>query len=376
MKALLVLEDGFTLEGRSFTGDCEGGGEAIFNTGMTGYQEILTDPSYAGQMVCMTYPLIGNYGINPEDMESGHVHAAALLVKECCKVPSNWRSTLSLPDFLCEHNVPGIEGLDTRALTRHLRVHGAMRGVVSTRTRDVAALVAQAQAIPSMEGQNLVTRVAPTSPYCWRDDAPKPVQLDAKGGHAWAGTGPRLVVYDFGIKWNILRLLAAQGFDMLVVPPTFSATQVKLCGAQAVFLSNGPGDPATLKDEIATITQLIDDYPTAGICLGHQLLGHAVGGTTTKLKFGHHGCNNPVQDLTTGKVEISSQNHGFCVVLDKVPRVEITHVNLNDGTLEGFAHKDRPVLAVQHHPEASPGPIDSQYFFARFRQLVQTHVGA
>lgn len=375
MKALLVLEDGFVLEGRSFTGEFEGGGEAIFNTGMTGYQEILTDPSYAGQMVCMTYPLIGNYGINAEDMESGHVHAAALLVKECCKVPSNWRSTISLPDFLREHNVPGVEGLDTRALTRHLRVNGAMRGIVSTRTHDVGALIAKARALPTMEGQNLVKRVAPSSPYRWNGTAPEVVTLDATGGYAWTGTGPRLVVYDFGIKWNILRLLAAQGFDMLMVPPSFSVTQVKQCGAQAVFLSNGPGDPATLKDEIVTITKLIDDYPTAGICLGHQLLGHAVGGTTTKLKFGHHGCNSPVQDLTTGKVEIASQNHGFCVVLDNAPRVEITHVNLNDGTLEGFAHKDRPILAVQHHPEASPGPIDSQYFFGRFRQLVQTHTG-
>lgn len=375
MKALLVLEDGFTLEGRSFTGDCESGGEAIFNTGMTGYQEILTDPSYAGQMVCMTYPLIGNYGINLEDMESGKVHAAALLVKECCKVPSNWRSTISLPDFLREHNVPGIEGLDTRALTRHLRINGAMRGIVSTRTSDVAELVAKAKALPTMEGQNLVTRVAPSSPYRWNGSAPETVSLDEKGNYAWAGTGPRLVVYDFGIKWNILRLLEAQGFDMLVVPPSFSVSQVKSVGAQAIFLSNGPGDPATLKDEIATITELVDSYPTAGICLGHQLLGHAVGGTTTKLKFGHHGCNNPVQDLTTGKVEISSQNHGFCVVLDNVPDVAITHVNLNDGTLEGFAHQTKPILAVQHHPEASPGPIDSQYFFARFRQLVQTNIG-
>lgn len=374
MKALLVLEDGFTLEGSSFTGDCEGGGEAIFNTGMTGYQEILTDPSYAGQMVCMTYPLIGNYGINPEDMESVKVHATALLVKECCKKPSNWRSTQSLPDFLCEQGVPGIEGLDTRALTRHLRIHGAMRGIVSTRTYDVQELIAKAQALPSMKGQNLVARVAPTSPYRW-DGAPHPVELDAEGMYAWADTGPRLVVYDFGIKWNILRLLAGQGFDMLVVPPSFTAAQVKQAGAQAVFLSNGPGDPATLKDEIATITHLIDDYPTAGICLGHQLLGHAVGGTTTKLKYGHHGCNSPVQDLTTGRVEISSQNHGFCVVLDNAPRVEVTHVNLNDGTLEGFAHMDKPILAVQHHPEADPGPFDSQYFFARFRQLVREHTG-
>ena len=338
MKALLALEDGFVLEGRSFTGPCEGGGEVIFNTGMTGYQEILTDPSYYGQMVCMTWPLIGNYGISAEDMESGKVHAAALIVKECCKTPSNWRSVCSLPDFLQQHGVPGIEGIDTRALTRHLRMHGAMRGMVSTSITD-------------------------------------PAELNADGSYNWPGEGPRLVAYDFGIKWNILRLLPEQGFDVLVVPPSFTAEQVKASGAQAVFLSNGPGDPATLTDEIVTIKKLVESYPVAGICLGHQLLGHALGGTTHKLKFGHHGCNHPVKDLSTGHVEISSQNHGFCVDIDNVSDVVVTHVNLNDGTLEGFAHKTKPILAVQHHPEACPGPIDSQYFFARFRGMVRDAVG-
>ena len=261
MKALLALEDGFVLEGRSFTGPCEGGGEVIFNTGMTGYQEILTDPSYYGQMVCMTWPLIGNYGINAEDMESGRVHAAALIVKECCKTPSNWRSVCSLPDFLQQHGVPGIEGIDTRALTRHLRMHGAMRGMVSTSITDPAELVMQAKSLPSMEGQNLVTRVMPATPWKWTGNGGVPAELNADGSYNWPGEGPRLVAYDFGIKWNILRLLTAQGFDVLVVPPSFTAEQVKASGAQAVFLSNGPGDPATLTDEIVTIKKLVDPRP-------------------------------------------------------------------------------------------------------------------
>lgn len=375
MKALLALEDGFVLEGRSFTGPCEGGGEVIFNTGMTGYQEILTDPSYTGQMVCMTWPLIGNYGINPEDMESARVHVAGLIVKECCKTPSNWRASLSLPEFLIQHGVPSIEGIDTRALTRHLRMNGAMRGIISTEISDPRELVLRAQSLPSMEGQNLVTRVMPDSPWVWTGTTSRPVTLHEDGSFDWAGTGPRLVAYDFGIKWNIARLLMEQGFDILFVPPSFTTEQVKATGAQAVFLSNGPGDPATLTEEIKTIKQLINMFPVAGICLGHQLLGHAVGGTTRKLKFGHHGCNHPVKDLATGHVEISSQNHGFCVDIDNVPDVTATHINLNDGTLEGFAHNSKPILAVQHHPEACPGPSDSRYFFRRFRTMVRDVTG-
>ena len=375
MKALLVLEDGFALEGRSFTGACESGGEVIFTTAMTGYQEVLTDPSYTGQMVCMTYPLIGNYGVNPEDMESDRVHVSALLVKECCKTPSNWRATESLPDFLARHGVPGIEDLDTRALTRHLRLHGAMRGVISTSVRDVQELVARANRLPTMEGQNLVTRVAPTAPYRWNGTRPEPVTLAEDGSYAWPEGGSRLVVYDFGIKWNILRLLSAEGFDMLVVPPSFTIDQVRASGAQGVFLSNGPGDPATLQDEIATVKALVQEYPVTGICLGHQLLGHAVGGHTRKLKFGHHGCNHPVKDLTTGRIEISSQNHGFCVVIDGVDDVQATHINLNDGTLEGFMHKTRPVLSVQYHPEAAAGPDDGRYLFGRFHAMVRAAAG-
>ncbi len=373
MKAYLVLEDGFYLEGKSFTGEFESGGEVIFNTGMTGYQEILTDPSYTGQMVCMTYPLIGNYGINGEDMESGRIHAAALIVKECCKEPSNWRSVETLPEFLMRHNVPGIEGIDTRALTVHLRTTGALRGILSTKTDNIEELVAKAKALPSMEGQNLVPRVAPSSPYIWDGKAPNQVALNDDGSFTWGSKNePKVVVYDFGIKWNILRLLQGQGLDLLVVPPSFTADEVKKSGAEAIFLSNGPGDPATLKDEIETIKALAEDYPIAGICLGHQLLGHALGGTTEKLKFGHHGCNHPVKDLQTGHIEVSSQNHGFIVINDNV---ETTHINLNDNTIEGFKHKTKPIIAVQHHPEAAPGPTDSRSFFVQFRELLKANLG-
>ena len=377
MKALLVLEDGFCLTGTSFTGAFEGGGEAIFTTGMTGYQEVLTDPSYCGQMVCMTYPLIGNYGISAEDMESARMYLSALLVKECCKQPSNWRSKMSLPDFLAAQGVPGMEGLDTRALTRHLRINGAMRGVISTGERDVQALIARAKALPSMEGQNLVTQVAAREPYRWNGTAPEAVTLAADGAYAWAGTGVPLLVYDFGIKWNILRLLTAAGFEVLAVPPSFTPAQVKASGAKAVFLSNGPGDPATLQPEIAVIRELIQmRFPVTGICLGHQLIGHALGGTTKKLKFGHHGCNHPVKDLTTGRIEISSQNHGFCVVLDNLPDVEATHINLNDGMLEGLRHKTLPVMCVQYHPEAAAGPHDGAYLFSRFREMIVANLPA
>ncbi len=370
MKAYLVLEDGFYLEGQSFTGEFESSGEVIFNTAMTGYQEILTDPSYTGQMVCMTYPLIGNYGINEEDMESSKIHVAALIVKECCKEPSNWRSKESLPEFLMRSNIAGIEGIDTRTLTLHLRNNGALRGIISTKTDNIDELVKKAQAIPSMEGQNLIPLVAPDSPYIWDNTKPEKVNLNADGSHNWqSGDKPKVLVYDFGIKWNILRLLVEQELDLLIVPPSFTTEEVDKTGAQAIFLSNGPGDPATLKNEIKTIKALTDKYPMAGICLGHQLLAHALGGTTKKIRFGHHGSNNPVKDLTTGRIEISSQNHGF-VVIDS-DDIEITHVNLNDNSVEGFRHKSKPIIAVQHHPEASPGPTDAQSFFYQFREMLK-----
>ncbi|WP_165075343.1 MULTISPECIES: glutamine-hydrolyzing carbamoyl-phosphate synthase small subunit [unclassified Desulfovibrio] len=375
MKAVLVLEDGFALEGQSFTGDFETGGEVIFTTGMTGYQEVLTDPSYTGQMVCMTYPLMGNYGITAEDMESAGIHAEAFLVKECCKQPSNWRSTMSLPDFLMQHGTPGVEGLDTRALTRHLRLNGAMRGIISTREKDKEALRQKALGLPTMKGRNLVPRVAATGPYAWYDNAPQHASLGADGSYAWRGTGLPLIVYDYGIKWNILRHLVAAGFEPLAVPPGFSPQAVRATGARAVFLSNGPGDPATLGEEIGIVRELCRDMPVTGICLGHQIIGHALGAHTEKLKFGHHGCNHPVKDLTTGKIEISSQNHGFHVVLDGVADVEATHVNLNDHTLEGLRHKKLPIMSLQYHPEAAAGPRDGNHLFHRFREMIGKATG-
>ncbi len=376
MKALLVLEDGFSLEGKSFTGDFETGGEVIFTTGMAGYQEVITDPSYYGQMICMTYPLIGNYGTCREDMESAGVHCAALLVKECCKKPSNWRSTMSLPEFMKRHEKPGVEGLDTRALTRHLRINGAMRGIISTREADPAVLQERARALPAMKGRNLVSFVAPEKPYAWYDNAVQEAPVAADGNYVWRGTGLPLLVYDFGIKWNILRRLCEAGFEPLVVPPSFSAAMAKASGAEGVFLSNGPGDPATLTKEIALVRELIHMLPVTGICLGHQLIGHALGARTEKLKFGHHGCNHPVKDLTTGRIEISSQNHGFHVVLDGVEDVEATHVNLNDQTLEGLRHKTLPVMSLQYHPEAAAGPHDGEYLFNRFRKIIGENTGA
>ncbi|EGJ48500.1 glutamine-hydrolyzing carbamoyl-phosphate synthase small subunit [Desulfocurvibacter africanus] len=374
MRALIALEDGTWFEGRSFTGAGETSGEVIFNTGMTGYQEVLTDPSYVGQMVCMTYPHIGNYGVNLEDVESDRVQVEAFIVKECCPTPSNWRAKESLPGYLKRHRVMGIEGIDTRALTRHLRIHGAQRGIISTEESDPARLSARARELPSMEGLNLADKVTPKGPYVWTGTEPKPVTL-TNGHYDWPGTGPRVVAFDFGIKWNILRLLAAQGLDLLVVPASFTAEQVDALAPDALFYSNGPGDPAALPDVVGNLRILSERYPVAGICLGHQLLGLAMGGRTFKLKFGHHGLNHPVKDLTTGRIEISSQNHGFCVDVSSLDFLETTHVNLNDGTLEGFQHKHKPILAIQHHPEAGPGPHDSRYFFSRFRDMIRSSTG-
>ena len=373
MKAILALEDGTWFEGASFTGPGETQGEVIFNTGMTGYQEILTDPSYAGQMVCMTYPLIGNYGVNPEDVESKKLYLDGFIVKECCKKPSNWRSTMSLPEYLRSQGVLGVEGVDTRALTSHLRLKGAMRGVISTQELDPGKLAERAKAIPEMEGLSLGDKVGTLEPYAWTSAGPRTVSID--GGYAWKGSGPRLAVFDFGVKWNILRLLTDIGFEVLVLPWATTAEQVRAIGAEAVFISNGPGDPAALTSAVDTFRSLCETHPTAGICLGHQLLGLALGGSTFKLPFGHHGCNHPVKDLTTGKIEISSQNHGFCVDLANCPEVEATHMNLNDQTLEGFAHKTKPIIAIQYHPEAAPGPHDSRYFFGRFREMVREQTG-
>ncbi len=370
MQAYLVLEDGTYFTGQSFTGPGRAEGEVIFNTAMTGYQEVLTDPSYCGQMVCMTYPHIGNYGVNTEDVESGQVWLSAFIVKECCKIPSSWRSTASLPDYLKKHGIMGIEGIDTRALTRHIRLHGAMRAVISTQCSTVEKLAQEAAALPSMEGQNLVSGVTTKKPYIWTEAGP--ALLDASlPDHQWPAKGLRLVVYDFGVKLNILRLLAAKGFHLLVVPAATTAQEVDALNPDAVFLSNGPGDPAVLESTIKAVAGLAEKYPLAGICLGHQILGLALGGKTYKLKFGHHGINHPVRDEASRRIEISSQNHGFCVDISTLKNVDITHINLNDQTLEGFAHREKPIIAIQYHPEAAPGPRDSFCFFERFKQMVQ-----
>ncbi|GAB6057362.1 glutamine-hydrolyzing carbamoyl-phosphate synthase small subunit [Desulfonatronum parangueonense] len=374
MRAILALEDGTWFAGRSFTGEGEAGGEVIFNTGMTGYQEVLTDPSYIGQMVCMTYPLIGNYGVNPENVESDRVQAEAMIVKECCKQPSNWRATQSLPDYLRDAGIVGLEGIDTRALTRHIRIHGAKRGIISTRNVPVQELIDQARSLPSMEGANLVQNVEVPGPYVWDGRRPRFVTLD-QGKYAWPGPGHRVVVFDFGIKWSILRILQEKGLDLLVVPASFTTDQVMALRPDAVFLGNGPGDPASLTDIVQTVTELTDKLPMAGICLGQQIMGRALGGTTYKLKFGHHGLNHPVKELETGRVEISSQNHGFCVDFGSADFYHPTHVNLNDNTLEGFRHKTKPLMAVQHHPEAGPGPHDCRSFFDRFVTMLDETLG-
>ncbi len=373
MKATLALEDGTIFKGRSFTGKGEAGGEVIFNTGMTGYQEILTDPSYTGQMVTMTYPLIGNYGVNPNDVESHKIQAGGLIVKECCKKPSNWRSTIPLPEYLAEAGVMGIEGIDTRALTRHLRIHGAQRGYMATGNVSPAKLVEKAKSIEKMEGLNLADRVSCKKPYIWNGKHRE--FIDDLAHFEWKSNGPKLAVFDFGIKWNILRLMEAEGFDMLVLPSHVTADQVREIEPDAVFLSNGPGDPAAVTTAVDAARSLSMDFPMAGICLGHQILGLAMGGKTFKLKFGHHGCNHPVMDLETEKIEISSQNHGFCVDMKGLNFLEATHINLNDKTLEGFRHKEKPIMAIQHHPEAGPGPHDSRYFFGRFRKMVRETTG-
>ncbi len=379
MKAILALEDGRTFDCRSFTGSGETGGEVVFNTAMSGYQEVLTDPSYSGQMVTMTYPLIGNYGVNPEDVESDRVQVAAFIIKEYQPHYSNYRATQSLAEHLVSQGIMGIEALDTRALTLHLRTRGAMRGFMSTTVTDPQAAVDRARQLPSMEGRDLVQRVTTKTAYRWQNGAPVSLSSDAAtldaGIWSSADTRPRIVAFDFGIKFNILRLLENAGFSIAVVPATTSAAAVQAMAPDGVFLSNGPGDPEPVTYAIDTVRDLIGFRPMFGICLGVQLLGLALGGRTYKLKFGHRGINQPVKDLETGRIEVTSQNHGFVVDLDSLAHedVEITHINLNDGTLEGFRHLKHPLFAVQHHPEAAPGPHDAGHLFDRFRRLVDHH---
>ncbi|MFH1083163.1 MAG: glutamine-hydrolyzing carbamoyl-phosphate synthase small subunit [Pseudomonadota bacterium] len=377
-KALLALEDGRTFPCRSFTGPGEASGEIVFNTGMIGYQEILTDPSYRGQMVTLTYPLIGNYGINVEDVESDKVQVSALLVREYQPFPSNHRSCGDLAGYLKRASVLGIEALDTRAVTRHIRKAGAMRAFASTEDLDPVSLVLRARSLPSMAGRDLATGVTTERPYRWSGG--KRLFLDSNpafdGSSAWKSRGSRqsVIAFDFGIKYNILRCLEKAGCEILVVPSSTSAEAVRAMAPDGIFLSNGPGDPAPVDYAVRTIRELLGYRPIFGICLGIQLLGLALGGRTFKLKFGHRGCNQPVKNLLTGRVEITSQNHGFAVDPDslKDKEVQITHINLNDNTLEGFRHLNLPVFAVQYHPEASPGPHDAVYLFNEFTEMMKS----
>ncbi len=378
MKALLALEDGRTFPCRSFTGSGEASGEVVFNTGMTGYQEVLTDASYRGQMVAMTYPLIGNYGVNPEDIESDRVQVSAFIVKEYQEYPSNYRATATLAEYLKTYRVLGIENLDTRALTRHIRKTGAMRAFISTEDLDPESLVKKANAIAPMAGQNLAGVVSTKTAYYWDGNRPEYIQDNNRSldKTLWRrrDSRPSVVAFDFGIKYNILRCLEREGFEIIVVPSSTPAELVKALEPHGIFLSNGPGDPEPVTDAVATIRALLEYRPIFGICLGHQLLGLALGGKTFKLKFGHRGANQPVKNLLNGRIEITSQNHGFAVDLDSIKGgdVEITHVNLNDNTLEGFRHLKLPLFAVQYHPEASPGPHDARYLFREFRALINS----
>lgn len=378
MKALLALEDGRTFPCRSFTGPGETGGEVVFNTGMTGYQEVLTDPSYRGQMVTMTYPLIGNYGTNPEDVESGGIQVAAFIVREYQDFPSNYRSTESLATYLKRDGILGVEELDTRALTRHIRTVGAMRAFISTKDLDPESLIQRANAIPRMAGQDLASVVSTETPYYWIDGKPVPMEAGApldKSIWQHAEDKYSVVAFDYGIKYNILRCLEQSDCEVVVLPAATSANVVKAVCPNGIFLSNGPGDPEPVKYAVDTLRQLMGYRPIFGICLGIQLLGIALGGKTFKLKFGHRGANQPVKNIQTGRIEITSQNHGFAVDIDSLDpgAVETTHINLNDNTLEGFRHRKLPLFAVQYHPEASPGPHDARYLFDNFSKLMDEY---
>ncbi len=369
MEAILALEDGRVFRGRSFGAPGERIGEVVFHTGMTGYQEILTDPSYHGQIIAMTSPEIGNYGVNPGDGESHRPWAEGLVVRECSPWPSNWRATHSLSQYLKEHEIPALSEVDTRALTRHLRSRGAMRGALSTVDRDAESLVAKARNAPRIDQLDLVGRVSCAERYDWSEPRDPAWRTDL--GLPEPSRRRRLVAFDFGVKRNSLRLLSECGFDVIVVPARTQAEEVLAAAPDAVFLSNGPGDPATLTGPIETVRSLIGLVPIFGICLGHQLAALALGGKTFKLKFGHHGANHPVKDLRTGSVAVTSQNHGYSVDPASLPRgARMTHISLNDQTCEGFQDREARVMAIQFHPEAAPGPHDAHPLFREFLAMV------
>ncbi len=372
--AKLALADGTVFTGTAFGADGEISGEVVFNTSMTGYLEILTDPSYNGQIVTMTYPLIGNYGVNKEDVESKGLSLRGFVVKELCREPSNFRSQQSLDDYLRENGIIGIEGVDTRALVRRIRVHGAMTGILSTTDLDDASLVKKAKSAPALVGQDLVREVTPEKAGDWSqglDDLVRHSTAPAACDGPASGKQPHVVAVDYGMKWNITRHLSDMGCRVTVVPGTSTADEILSYNPDGVFLSNGPGDPEPLTYAVDAIKGVLGKKPVFGICLGHQLLGLALGGKTYKLKFGHRGGNQPVLNKITKKVEITSQNHGFAVDADTLPKdVEITHINLNDNTVEGMRHTKIPAFSVQYHPEAAAGPHDSSYLFGEFRKMM------
>lgn len=385
MTAILALENGTVFQGEAFGAKATACGEVCFNTSMTGYQEILTDPSYKGQIVVMTCPLIGNYGVNSHDVESWRPHVTGFVVRELSPVVSNWRSEDSLSEYLRKNEIPGIEGIDTRALTKQLRVHGALNGIISTEGLPEAEAVARAQAWPGMAGRDYAREVTHAEPFVWDPDDRLSAPFELQ--HGSLVTESRLsakrlppadipiVAYDFGMKYNILRRLRQFGFKTQVVPATTPAEVALKYRPAGIFLSNGPGDPAALDYAVRSVKDLMETgIPIFGICLGHQILGLALGGKTFKLKFGHRGGNQPVKDFETGRVEITCQNHGFAVDADSLPSdVTVNRVNLNDHTVEGFRHRRLPIFCVQYHPEASPGPHDSTPLFAEFRQLISRH---
>jgi carbamoyl-phosphate synthase small subunit len=368
--AKLALEDGTVFTGRAFGSSGTSEGEVVFNTAMTGYQEILTDPSYKGQIVTMTYPLIGNYGINHTDVESKAPHIAGFVIKELSPIASNYRADSSLEEYLKRYRIIGIEGIDTRALTRRLRISGSMRGILSTEILDDAALVARARGAAQMLGADWVKAVKPCEGYSWSED-----QGDWSLGDVERGDGLHVVAIDCGAKHNILRHLSQRGVRVTVLPPDITSDEILKHNPDGVFVSNGPGDPAVLDYAVNPLVGVLEKrIPTFGICLGHQLLGRAIGASTFKLKFGHRGANQPVKNLDTGRVEITSQNHGFAVEPKSIEQNGgvITHLNLNDGTVEGFRHGTLPVFCVQYHPEASPGPHDAAYLFDAFIEMMKT----